>query len=232
MKLAVVTPVGPGHENFVALAAVSVVAAGRGRFDEVWHEIVWDLKGLLGRGKARNIGVSRHPDADWYFFLDADDRMRPDAMELNDFDAEATFGAICLNGAVTSSNVYPCGFYEVCMYGATGTLSMGFFVRGEVGRRLKWNAELDIGEDFEFYMRLPSFTKRVRPLVDIGGALPSAGGPRGYQGNIHWTDKCNEQIRAAQERKPEKYDLRGRSILAKAQPSRRKRDEVPDAVRG
>src|SRR6185369_8553529 len=189
MRLAVITPVGPGHEEIVRGAIASVEAAAPGPFS-VRHVLIDDLYGNLGRSKARNRGMVA---ADWYFFLDADDRMRPDALTLNDFDYEATFGAISLDGKITKENVQPCGWQEIARHGAFGTLSMGFFCHADVAQELRFNEDLDAGEDFDFYMRLPNFTKIEKPLVDIGYSLPSAGGPRGYE-KIDWVGVCNKVI--------------------------------------
>jgi len=187
MRLTVITPVGPGHEKFVERCRQSVPVS---EFYDVRHVIIDDSRGVLGRSKARNSGMD---DAEWFFFLDADDTMRPDALSLNDFGASATFGAISLDGKIYDKNVYPCGWRELAQHGAEGTLSMGFFCRGDVARALRFNEDMDAGEDFDFYLRLPDFVKIERPLVDIGYSKPSAIGPRGYA-NIDWTGLCNRVI--------------------------------------
>jgi hypothetical protein len=92
---------------------------------------------------------------------------------------------------------------------------MGFFCRADIARELRFNEELNAGEDFEFYMRLHSFTKRDYPLAKIGYDLPSATGPRGYS-SLDWVKICNGFIAAAVERNPAKYDLGGDAVLAKA----------------
>jgi hypothetical protein len=214
MRLAVITPVGPGHERFVRDAMASVQAAKEriGPFSSVRHIVIADPRGELGRGRARNLGMV--DDADWYFFLDADDRMRPDALEGCLLDAQAVFGAISI-GKTTAKNVYPCGWRELALHGARGTLSMGFFCRADAARQIGFNEALDAGEDFDFYLRLKSFTKIDRPLVDVGYGLPSAAGPRGYA-VIDWVGICNELIVSAVAREPAKYDLGGDAVLAKA----------------
>jgi hypothetical protein len=189
LKLQVITPVGPGHEPYVRQCAHSVGNAKPGPFT-VEHVFVDDSQGELGRSRARNIGMG---EADWYFFLDADDTLRPDALHHNDFNAAATFGAVSLSGTVAAENVYPCGWREIARHGALGTLSMGFFCRSDVARALRFKEDLDAGEDFEFYLRLPSFTKLERPLVDIGYHRASASGPRGYD-SLQWTTVCDRVI--------------------------------------
>ncbi len=229
MRLVVITPVGPGHEAFARKAAESVRDARRNQygFSTVRHILVHDHHGKLGRSKARNIGMVK--DADWYFFLDADDQMRPDAMTLNDFSAPATFGAISLNSKVLAKNVFPCGWHEVVTYGARGTLSMGCFVNAHVARTVRFNEDIDAGEDFDFYMRLPGFTKIDRPLVNIGYDLPSAGGPRGYN-TIDWVGICDAVIRKAYAKEPKKYALGGHAILEKAGNPQPEPQSVPQPV--
>jgi hypothetical protein len=168
-------------------------------------------------------------DADWYFFLDADDRMREDALLLNDFNAPATFGAVSLDGEILAGNVYPCGWLDIAQNGASGTLSMGFFCKASVARLLRFNTDLDSGEDFDFYMRLPGFTKRRKPLVDIGYSQPSAGGPRGYK-KIDWTGICNRVITNALKREPHKYGLSGHGLLAKIGRAPIKPRQIPRLV--
>lgn len=216
MRLVVVTPVGPGHEEFAldAIQSVRVARKRRGLFSSVRHEVIDDCRGELGRGRARNLGMVE--DADWYFFLDADDVMCADALESCEFDAQAVFGSVSFRDARRSrKNVYPCGWRELALHGARGTISMGFFCRADVARRLKFDETMNAGEDYDFYLRLDSFIKIDRPLCDIGYELPSAGGPRGYV-TIDWVTICNNLITAAVDRDPNKYDLRGDAVLAQA----------------
>lgn len=228
MKLVVITPVGPWHEEYAKAAAASVEAAMRhsmGRFTEVRHVIVDDTRGQMGRARARNCAMAE--DADWYFFLDADDTMFPLALEYNDFDVPATFGAVWHDGMIgkRKQNVYPCGWREIALCGARGTLSMGFFVDAALARNMRFREDIDVGEDYDFYMRLPRFTKVQPALVAIGYRLPSAGGPRGYV-EVDWIGTCDAIIEAAVEREPDKYDLRGDAVLAKAQSTGRERREL------
>src|ERR1041385_7053558 len=167
MRIVVITPVGPGHQEYVKECAASVRREiERCKTFSASHLIIDDTEGKLGRSKARNIGLET--PADWYFLIDADDTMEPGALDLCDFESPATFGAINLKGQMKAGylNIYPCGWREIRRFGAVGTLSMGFFLRGDIG--LKFNEGLDAGEDFEFYLRLPHFTKVESPLVEIG----------------------------------------------------------------
>lgn len=183
-------------------------------FESVQQVVIDDTKGTIGRSAARNVGMSYH--ADWYFFLDADDMMEPDALSRNDFLSPATFGAIRLDGFDrVYFNYWPCGWKEIVKYGATGTLSMGFFCRADVARSLRFNEDMNAGEDFDFYLRLPSFTKIKEPLVRIGYNIKSAHGPRGYD-DLDWTKVCNDIIRKAIERDPEKFSVGSDALLEKA----------------
>lgn len=168
MELAVITPVGPGHIEVVQNCIRSVGEMERGPFSNIRHVVVEDYSGALGRSRARNKGMV---DADWYFFLDADDTIYPDATAHLDTRYVATFGLIVLNGRAARSNICPCKRVHLVKHGARGTLSMGMFVRAEVARSLRFNEGMEIGEDFDFYMRLPNFIKVPEKLVNISYPL-------------------------------------------------------------
>ncbi len=191
MGLVVITPVGPGHESILPLAALSVLHLEHHKFTEITHVIINDTKGELGRSKARNLGMET--PADWFFFLDADDVMMPYAPRFAKNQASAIFGAVQVNGRVPPSNKWPCGRKELFEHGGEGTLSMGCFVRAEVAREVRFDETLDKGEVFAFYMRLPSFYKVKPPLVSINSKIPSAVGPRGYE-ELDWHKTCREVI--------------------------------------
>ncbi len=190
MKLVVITPVGPGHESILPLAALSVLHLEYHEFTEIQHVIVNDTKGELGRSKARNLGMI---DADWYFFLDADDVMMPYAPRFVKVQADAIFGAVQVDGRVPAINKWPCTRKELFEYGGRGTLCMGFFVKAEVAHDLKFDETLDQGEDFDFYMRLPNFYKVKPPLVSINSKIKSAVGPRGYE-ELNWRETCQAVV--------------------------------------
>ena len=199
MKLSVITPVGPGHEHHVPDVRQSVEEAweiGHGPFTSIEHHVMFDPAGLCGRSRVRNMAMDEHP-ADWHFLLDADDRLHPKALKYVDTKVAATFGFICLR--------YPSGRRQLAHWnvpnpvtretlfevGAKGTLSMGCFVRGDLG--LRFNEDMDVAEDFDFYMRLPSFTKVGAILVRIGYDQLSASGPRS-SGACDWIGECNKVI--------------------------------------
>jgi len=187
MKVSVIIPIGPGHEGCAVEAVQSVERAwgkDHGPFGECEIVQVPDPGGGLGRSAARNRGLDERP-ADWHFLLDADDWMLPRAFGLVDLSVAATFGAVCLGRKVIKDNCWPVTREILLERGAAGTLSMGCFVRGDLG--LRFDVTLDVGEDFDFYLRLPSFTKQRDPLVGIGRG--SAGGPRSSRG-CRWREAC------------------------------------------
>ena len=190
MKLAVITPVGPGHESILPLAALSVLHLEYHEFTEIQHVIVNDTKGELGRSKARNLGMI---EADWYFFLDADDVIMPYATRFVRGQPVAVFGAVQINGRVPPINKWPCRREDLFEYAGEGTLCMGFFVKAEVAQEVRFDETLDKGEDFDFYMRLPSFYKAKPPLVSVNSKIPSARGPHGYE-ELDWQKTCREVV--------------------------------------
>jgi glycosyltransferase involved in cell wall biosynthesis len=208
MKLVVITPVGPGHEKIVARAAASVHNAASNNapwFTHVSHEIIPDHQGKIGRSAARNLAMRKNKDADWFFFLDADDIMRPDALHFCRFDKVATFGAVFLRAGFTADNVHPVTWETIGKLGARGTLSMGFFLKASTD--IEFDESLDAGEDFDFYMRLPSFEKVKPPLVDIGRDTPSAGGPRGYE-RLDWIAVCDRVVKKYARENPVKFGIK------------------------
>lgn len=193
MTVVVIIPVGPGHNKLAPLAVASVRRAWKtshGPFSDVRIVTVPDPEGLLGRSRARNQGMDENP-ADFHFLLDADDEMDMAAFHRVDLDAPATFGAVCLSGRIYRHNIHPCTRETLLERGARGTLSMGCFVRGDLG--LRFDETMDVGEDFDFYLRLPGFVKLEEPLASIGYDQPSAGGPRGYY-RTDWLGACNAVI--------------------------------------
>jgi len=192
LKVIVVIPVGPGHDDVALAAQASVVqtwAQSHGPFGEMQVALAPDHDGLLGRSAARNKGMEENP-ADWHFLLDADDTMCPYAFAMVDLRVDATFGTVYRAGRPVKGNRAVVNLRILRLFGARGTLSMGCFVRGDLG--LRFDEELDVGEDFDFYLRLTSFTKRREPLVNIGTG-PSAGGPRSSE-RCDWWQECDKVV--------------------------------------
>lgn len=194
LTCAVIIPVGPGHEEYSDNAVRSVVCSWEydpGPFTHLWITRVWDGKGDLGCAEARNVGMNRTL-ADWHFLLDADDTMMKGAFALVDLKAPATFGAIVLDRRLSSENLWPVDRQVLRERGALGTLSMGCFVRGDLG--LRFREGFPVGEDFDFYCRLPGFTKRQKALVNIGYRKPRAGSGEKNREAVGWLYACNDII--------------------------------------
>jgi hypothetical protein len=194
-SLVVIIPVGPGHEAMSVRAADSVRQSAQypELFTSVEVALIDDSRGALGRSAARNKGMDEHP-ADWHFFLDADDRFMEHTCGAIRKDFSATFGRIYIGRPMRRTyNRYPLTRNDLFVHGPRGTLSMGCFVRGDLG--IRFDETLDIAEDFDFYLRLPDFIKIAQPLVEIGYTSPSAGGPRGVPENgSDWIAACQERI--------------------------------------
>lgn len=206
MRLTVVTPVGPGHEAVARDCAASVGRAWAhdpGPFTLLRHDLRDDTRGHLGRSRARNLAVAARPDADWFFFLDADDLMEPRAFgRFGEAlgaapDLAAVFGAVCTDrDGVVAENVYPLDWPALLERGAAGTLSMGCFVRGDAARAVPFDESMDAAEDFDFYLRLlhgRQWAKLALPLAVIRRDVPSAGGPRGYA-TLDWRGACRAVV--------------------------------------
>jgi len=207
MRIAAIIPVGPGHIWVHDDCADSVKLAAKRISDiELDCKPYPDHEGKLGRSRARNLAIEASPEADWYFLIDADDLCCIDAFEL--FRASlaanprlvAVFGAInsdqMISELLTRDNVFPLDWAGIMERGAKGTLAMGCFIRADVARATPFNEEMDIAEDFDFYLRAlhrREWAKIDMPLVTIRHNVPSAGGPRGLA-TIGWREACGAVV--------------------------------------
>jgi hypothetical protein len=136
--------------------------------------------------------MDRAEDADWYFFLDADDIMLPNALAQIPH-TKALFGSVMTIRLGIIREDRPVGDWDDLFSGGiAGTISMGAFFSAREARSVRFHEGLDRGEDFEFYLAFLSrhgFTKIGRPLVIIGDDVPSAAGPRGYA-KLDWQLAC------------------------------------------
>ena len=168
MKLAIVTPVGPGHEEtYNKLCRPSIergVDKSIGRFSEVICVPIWDLKAELGRSRARNQGIARARElgCDWIFFLDADDLLHIDALQvvgpyIDHYDA--IWGQICETsvqnfGTATlrQGQITPLkSFKQLLQHDPFLTIQMGHFVKTSVFASKGFDENINAGEDFEYY---------------------------------------------------------------------------------
>ena len=200
MKCTVITPVGPGHEMLAEACKASVQAAirnGTGAFDRVDHAVVDDTAAKLGRSAARNGAVWRAVEegADWVFFLDADDLLCADAFErvspwITGYDA--VWGAICEqrkesdDWTLRARQDEPIeSLLQFLEFDPFYALQMGHFVRASVARDNPFDAGMDAGEDFDYYLRVWTHHRCIKvgaPLF-INRRWQHSTGPRSESGH-------------------------------------------------
>jgi FkbM family methyltransferase len=194
-RVAVVTPVGPGHAASYAECRASIERAwrtSRGSFSALEILPIDDQQGALGRSRARNLGIAkaRAAGAEWIFFLDADDLMAEDAFaavaaHLADHDAIWGLIATLESGESQPHLRMPQpltlqSIDEVISFDPFRTLKMGHFVRAEIAHRTPFDENMDAGEDFDYYLRLWEFCRciKVAELFFIIRAHRHSTGPR------------------------------------------------------
>ncbi|WP_245636826.1 FkbM family methyltransferase [Azospirillum thiophilum] len=204
VKCAVVIPVGPGHEAHSRQAVNSVMAAAQtdpGSFTEFDCVVIDDTAGIKGRSAARNEGVREAAarGADWLFFLDADDLMMPQAFQqmaahmdrvdavwgliLESLDAEP--GQDSVSGRIRLPQLPRIEtLNDLLLHDPYVTLQMGHFVRTSVALANPFDENLDLGEDFDYYLRVWDNARCVKistPLFLNRRGLHSSG-PRSGNG--------------------------------------------------
>jgi hypothetical protein len=214
MKCDVIIPVGPGHENIVYDAFQSVSIAENfslGPFKEVALLPVDDTKGIIGRSAARNKAVEES-DADWVYFLDADDIVLPELFSsveesVRDPFYDAVWGKFgemkdwILFERYQTWNIQT---YEQLIQIPPGfSVKIGHFVRREIAAKYPFNTKMNTGEDWEYYLRI----WRQQECIKIGGPTVYAKrrgmhskGPKSANG-AQWNESVNEQLRRARPRK-------------------------------
>ena len=212
LSCAVVTPVGPGHEqvyyDFCLQSIRTAIQKSKGPFEEVYLFPVEDFQGTLGRSKARNIGVNlaQINNIDWIFFLDADDFMFEAAFEnLTDYvdRYDAVWGQIAemsvgnegsvklRDGQVSKIE----NFETVINNDPFYTLQMGHFVRTEKAASHPFDESMDTGEDFKYYLEIWKADRCVKNeklfFVNVRGNHST--GPRSANGS-QWRKAVEQEI--------------------------------------
>lgn len=170
MKLGIITPVGPGHEDAYLACSASIDAAvrkGTGLFKSIEKIPIFDLEGKLGRSAARNVGISlaANFNCDWIFFLDADDFLFDEAfMAVSEYleNYDAIWGLICEathnrieDVRIRNNQTTPLlNIRDILETDPFYTLQMGVFVRRSVLDHISFDERMDTGEDFKFYIEL------------------------------------------------------------------------------
>ena len=217
LRVAVVTPVGPGHADLYAQCRASVEAAwrhGRGPFTALSFVAVDDGVGSLGRSRARNLGIDRavQEGADWLFFLDADDLMVAGAFDaVAPFvgDHDAVWGLILgLSPDATRPHlripqiIMMQTLDDLLLFDPFLTLQMGHFVRAPVAQAVRFDEARDAGEDFDYYLRLWTDHRcaKVAREFFINRHARRSTGPRAASAE-EWGAAVRGQQRAERERR-------------------------------
>jgi glycosyltransferase involved in cell wall biosynthesis len=163
--LAIITPLGPGHEKILSACRTSVEALEVPEKWAVEHIVIDDSKGQLGRSRARNDGIKQalQLGAQWLFFLDSDDVIDQKALIRAEPllpRVDALWGLIAsFDGESSPRNrEFQLPFINEFTLLLAGepylTLQIGHFVRCEVAAEICFDESLNCGEDFKFYYAL------------------------------------------------------------------------------
>lgn len=183
--------------------SIRIATLSKGPFDVVSIRAGDDLEGRKGRSKTRN-DLAAESEADWLFFLDADDLMHPKALEVmtDCLNYDAVFGQIVemKDGVVAERYQVPeiPGYKELIAFAPTMTLQMGHFVKRDVFLDVPFKEDMDTGEDWDYYLRLWktfSCTKLDKPLM-INRRGMNSGGPRSATG-VEWTRVVDMMLETA-----------------------------------
>lgn len=178
MKIGIITPVGPGHENSYETCRQSINIAWefhKGPFSDLQIIPMSDPHGQEGRSKRRNDGIrlAKESHCDWLFFLDADDLMTPEAFQevmpyIDQYDA--IWGNICEmpygdfnqvkmreNQLISTEN-----FEDLLKIDPFYTLQMGHFVKTDIALEVGFDVSMNTGEDFRYYLKVCSKYKFIK----------------------------------------------------------------------
>lgn len=213
-RIAVLIPVGPGHDKYFPDWYNSLGEALVGQAEHFFVSCLTqnDHDGKLGRSRARNLLLARTEarHADWLFWLDADDLMAPDAFlgfraALERWPTmDAVWGKIvCQRGQEPPrerpGQEYPRDYEELIRMEPTLTLQSGFFVKRSVMDRERWNETMDAGEDFDLYLRLWKGYEchKVRDCFMVNRRGLHSTGPRSANGR-DWRNAVTAMLQRAQ----------------------------------
>jgi len=211
MKCDVIIPIGPGHETLAIEAMQSVAIAAmlsKGRFDEIQAVPFDDTSGRFGRSLARNLAVQQS-DADWVYFLDADDYVLPPLFQsvelcLPDYDAVwGMYGEI--EGIYLKERYQTWGFTtykQLVSLGPHFTIKMGHFIRRDVALKYPFNTKMNAGEDWEYYFRVwasERCTKLGGPMVYAKRRGSHSKGPKSATGG-NWNESVDAQFKLARKK--------------------------------
>ncbi len=200
----VIVPIGPGHDQIANEAITSVFMARdchSGVFTDIQVRAIDDTKAKLGRSKARNMAV-QESEADWLFYLDADDLLHPKAFDnfMGGFDA--IWGRIvedregCMLDRFQIPNIG--SFEDLIRYDPYYTIQMGHFIRREVAVKYPFDEEMNTGEDWHYYLRVwkaQKCAKIDKPFM-VNRRGRHSTGPRAATGR-DWMASVHAQIEKA-----------------------------------
>ena len=178
MKCAVITPIGPGHEELYQSCLQSINDAwqfSKGPFNQIEIMALWDLQATHGRSKKRNEGIQEamRLHCEWIFFIDADDLMTKFSFEafskyFENYDGvwgnicEAPFGQLTKAKLRDEQITKMDQFEELLRFEPYSTIQMGHFIKSHIANEIKFDEEMDIGEDFRYYLRVWQSFKCVK----------------------------------------------------------------------
>lgn len=168
-RCAIISPIGPGHQNLYEQTKESIRQAceyGAGPFCELIPFRIDDSQGQIGAFRSRNEAVKQAASRgiEWVFFLDADDLLVPQAFchvepLLEKYDAiwgqiytfqDGTNLAMRLEGQLPETE----SFTDLLQFDPSLTLKIGHFVRTEIALQNPFNETMPVGADYDYYLRI------------------------------------------------------------------------------
>lgn len=210
MKLGVITPIGPGHEEAYQACLGSIQNAwhnNSGKFTGLEVIGMNDPQGRYGRSARRNDGIAEglRRGCDWLFFLDADDLLSPYAFEevaAHLENSDAVWGNICESAfgateVTLRENQLPetDNIEDILQTDPYLTLQMGHFVRASIAANVRFDEALDTGEDFRYYLKVwdKYRCRKVQSVFFINRRGHHSRGPRSADGQ-QWRASVEREI--------------------------------------